>query len=486
MFNGLKFMVVGLSVVAVAAIAAWLAVDLSSATTSAQKLVEVAQAKNRAVQSYRFSIELWQTPQTEGDPPRYESSTQGVVVVNEGIHVVTQWQGDRYRELLVVDGQQYSRTRAEGPWEVMPTAFSTSQMVTVDSVRNARVVDGLGDAVVVGEETLHGVRVTKVKGNVDLRARAEKLWSDVQDGDPPPSEDSEEAQVRDQMLAGVEEFVGWIGVEDGLFYAFEVSGAFPGVGELLPFQYGYRVEFSAFNEPPLELPSVEAPAVRPTGAGLAPTPTPVSNTISGVTAHQDIAAHPDDLLPWCDEIERPPWPKGVPTPAPSGPPTRGSEDQPGNVRCVASPTETDTARPGKSGPDSSTGRGAEQPYYRPTLDVGYDDSWVSNIPAIIGGYSVRFINTPKSKACNRIPLISLKALPESADGSSTPPLDVRSLIREIQSIPGVPERINLSFSRGKFDPEAKAERDREWNEHNLEHGCTRWGGPIILNDEGGD
>ncbi len=115
-----------------------------------------------------------------------------------------------------MEGQQYSRTRAEGPWEVTPTAFSVSQMATVDSVRNARVVDGLVDSVVVGEETLHGVRVTKVKGNVDLRARAEKLWSDVQDGDPPPSEDSEEAQVRDQMLAGVEEFVGWIGAEDGL------------------------------------------------------------------------------------------------------------------------------------------------------------------------------------------------------------------------------------------------------------------------------
>ena len=482
--KGLRFMVVGLSVVAVAAIAAWLAVGMSSGTASAQELLELAQAKNGAVQTYRFSMELWQTPQTEGDPPRYETFTEGIVVANEGLHVVTQRKDGPYSETLLMEGQQYSRTRPEGPWGVMPTAFSASQMVTVESVRNARVVDGLVDTVVVGEETLHGVRVTKVKGNVDLRARAEKLWSDVQDGDPPPSEDSEEAQVRDQMLAGVEEFVGWIGAEDGLLHAFEVSGAFPGVGELLPFQYGYRAEFSAFDEP-LELPSVEAIAVRPTGDGLAPTPTPVSNNISGVPTYESAAVHPDDLLPWCDEIEWPPWPKGVPTPAPSGPPGHGTEGQPGNVRCVARPTETDTPRPGRSESDSATGRGSEQPYYRPTLDADYDDSWVANIPATIGGYSVRFINTPKSKACNHVPLISVKVLPESGDGSSTSPLDVTSLQKEIQSIPGVPERINLSFSPGKFDPETKAKRDREWNEHALEHGCIRWGGPYVVKQEDG-
>ena len=479
MSKGLRFMVVSLSVVAVAAIAAWLAVGMSSGTASAQELLELAQSKNSAVQTYRFSMDLWQTPQTEGDSPRYETFTEGIVVANEGLHVVTQRRDGPYSETLLMEGQQYSRSRPEGPWEVTPTAFSVSQMATVDSVRNARVVDGLVDSVVVGEETLHGVRVTKIKGSVDLRARAEKLWSDVQDGDPPPSEDSEEAQVRDQMLAGVEEFVGWIGAEDGLIHAFEVSGAFPRVGELLPFQYGYRVEFSAFNEP-LELPSVEATAIRSTGDGLAPTPTPVSNTISGLSGQDDTPVHPHDMLPWCDEIERPEWPEGVPTPVPSGPPGHASDDQPGNVRCGARPTETDTARPRKSESDSSTGPGAEQPYYRPTLDVDYDDSWVANIPATIGGYSVRFINTPKSKACNHVPLISLKVLPESTDGSSTPPLDVASLQKEIQSLPGVPERIGLSFSQGRFDPEAKAERDSQSNEHALEHGCSRWGVPIDL------
>ena len=479
MSKGLRFMVVSLSVVAVAAIAAWLVVGMSSGTASAQELFELAQAKNSAVQTYRFSMDLWQTPQTEGDPPRYETFTEGIVVANEGLHVVTQRKDGPYSETLLMEGQQYSRSRPEGPWEVTPTAFSVSQMATVDSVRNARVVDDLIDAAVVGEETFHGVRVTKVKGKVDLPARAEKFWGEVQGQDPPLGEGSEEAQVRDQMLAGVEEFVGWIGAEDGLIHAFEVSGAFPSVGELLPFQYGYRVEFSAFNEP-LELPSVGATAIRSTGDGLAPTPTPVSNTISSLSGQDDTPVHPHDMLPWCDEIERPEWPEGVPTPVASGPPGRASDDQPGNVRCGARPTETDTPRPGKSESDSSTGPGAEQPYYRPTLDVDYDDSWVANIPATIGGYSVRFINTPKSKACNHVPLISVKVLPEYANGSSTPPLDVTSLQKEIQSLPGVPERIGLSFSQGRFDPEAKAERDSQSNEHALEHGCSRWGVPIDL------
>ena len=85
MSKGLRFMVVSLSVVAVAAIAAWMAVGMSSGTASAQELLELAQSKNGAVQTYRFSMDLWQTPQTEGDSPRYETFTQGVVVVNEGM-----------------------------------------------------------------------------------------------------------------------------------------------------------------------------------------------------------------------------------------------------------------------------------------------------------------------------------------------------------------------------------------------------------------
>ena len=80
-----------------------------------------------------------------------------------------------------------------------------------------------------------------------MEARVQSIWGDAaqQEGEP-----------REQMLAGIEEFVGWIGVDDGLFHAIEVSASFPGMGEFLPFQYWYRVAFSEFNEP-LDMPSVE-------------------------------------------------------------------------------------------------------------------------------------------------------------------------------------------------------------------------------------
>ena len=399
------------------------------------------------------------------------------VIADEGLHVMTRRENGEYSETMLVEGQQYSRSLPDGPWEVTPTGFNSARMQTLDSSRRIQVVDGLVDSAILGEETLHGVQVTKVTGRVDLLAKARAFWGEGQSQDPPLNEGSEMAQIRDQMLEGVEEFVGWIGVEDGLFHAFEVTASFPRVGELLPYQYWYRVEFSSFDEP-LELPSVESAATESTRDGLAPTPTPVSHAASRGTSHQGTATHPHDKLPLCDDIERLQWPEGVPTPAPSGPPTFGTEGQPGNVRCRATPTVTDTPRPGRSGPDNSDGLGGPRPYYRPTLDVDYDDSWVANIPATIGGYSVRFINTPKSKVCNHVPLISVKALAQSDDGSTTPPLDVTSLRKEIQSIPGVPEKINLSFSQGKFDPDAKAKMDRERNAHRLEHGCPRWGGPI--------
>ena len=44
------------------------------------------------------------------------------------------------------------------------------------------------------------------------------------------------------------------GVNDGMFHAIELSGVYPGFETLLPFEFWYRVEFSAFDEE-LELPS---------------------------------------------------------------------------------------------------------------------------------------------------------------------------------------------------------------------------------------
>ena len=199
-------------------------------------------------------------------------------------------------------------------------------------------------------------------------------------------------------------------------------------------------------------------------------------------------------LPWCDEIERPSWPKGVPTPVPTaqavptpvptGAPGHGTDSQPGNVRCVARPTATDTPRPGKSDPDNAAGPSADRPYYNPTLDVDYDDSWVANIPSTIGGYEVRYITTPKSRACSVVPKISLQISRDSSESSSGL-LDVHSLKEVLRSIPGVPHNIGLSFTPRRFDSEEKAANDADWNERRLKEGCIRLGGPIELKDEEG-
>ncbi len=113
----------------------------------------------------------------------------------------------------------------------------------------------------------------------------------------------------------------------------------------------------------------------------------------------------------------------------------------------------------------------------PMLDVNYDDSWVANIPDVIGGHRVRYINTPKSKACTVHPLISLQTQQESIHGFLKDPPDIDSVL---QSIPGVPSSYYLSFTPAPFDKEKKAARDREWNESRLRYGCISLGGPVNI------
>ena len=242
-----RLVMLGLPVVAAAAVAAWMAFWLLPTGISASKVLANARTKNAAVETYKFTMELWQTPQVEGDPPRYQTLTEGVVVSGEGMHVVVRGGDGSCSESLLLPGSQYHRDRADGPWEVNTSSFDVSQMPRWTRVDTFRVVDDLIDAAILGEETLHGVSVTKVIGRVDMEARVQSIWGDAaqQEGEP-----------REQMLAGIEEFVGWIGVDDGLVHAIEVSASFPGMGEFLPFQYWYRVAFSEFNEP-LDLPSVE-------------------------------------------------------------------------------------------------------------------------------------------------------------------------------------------------------------------------------------
>lgn len=111
----------------------------------------------------------------------------------------------------------------------------------------------------------------------------------------------------------------------------------------------------------------------------------------------------------------------------------------------------------------------------PVLDVNYDDRWVANIPDVVGGHRVRYIDTPKTKACTVHPLISLQTQQESIDGFLKDPPDIDSVL---QSIPGVPSSYYLSFTPAPFDMKKNAARDREWNESRLRYGCIRLGGPI--------
>ena len=175
------------------------------------------------------------------------------------------------------------------------------------------------------------------------------------------------------------------------------------------------------------------------------------------------------------------WRGGVPTPAPSGPPTHGTDGQPGNVLCRAAPTVTDTPRPGRSTgaapgqgePDNSIDLGASRPSERPVLDEDYDDSWVANVPEVIGGYRVIRITTPKSLACSHHPRITLLAQQGSMDEFLSAPLDLPSLRAAIQSIPGVPSDVGLGFTGSPIDKEEMAEKNRRWNEANIRKGCIQ-------------
>ena len=203
------------------------------------------------------------------------------------------------------------------------------------------------------------------------------------------------------------------------------------------------------------------------------------------------ATHPDNLLPWCDDLEPAAWPTEVLIPATSGPPTHGADGQPGNVRCRAAPTVTDTPRPGRSTgaapgqvkPDNSIDLGASPTSERPVLDEDYDDSWVADFPEVIGGYRVTGIGTPKTVACSSTPLITLHTTQESMEEFLSAPLDLVSLREAIRSVPGVPSDFTLSFAGSPIGEEERAANLRSWNEANVARGgCIRLGGRLEIEE----
>ena len=97
------------------------------------------------------------------------------------------------------------------------------------------------------------------------------------------------------------------------------------------------------------------------------------------------------------------------------------------------------------------------------LDRDYDDSWVTDFPDTVDGHNVRYINTPKDRACISEPVVYLQTPRASLDEYLSNPPDISSLKAAIQAVPGVPTGVTLSFSPGPIDREAAAAEDAIWN-----------------------
>ena len=169
-------------------------------------------------------------------------------------------------------------------------------------------------------------------------------------------------------------------------------------------------------------------------------------------------------------------PEAVPTPAepPSTPPTLECIDPfDSGEDCNAPQPDVRVEHPCDDGYDYAYACD------RPIFDLDYDDSWVANVPDLIGGYRVLYIRTPKSLACSVTPRIGLQTSSESLDEFLSTPLDIRALRAAIQSIPGVPSNVRLAFSKGSIDEETRAERLRRRNENAIKRGaCVQLFGPI--------
>ena len=111
----------------------------------------------------------------------------------------------------------------------------------------------------------------------------------------------------------------------------------------------------------------------------------------------------------------------------------------------------------------------------PVLNVDYDDSWVKNVPDVLGGYRVLHIQTPKNMACTDTPMITLQT-PRDSSGEFV--RSMPELYRLAQQIPGMSSNVHFSFSVSPIDLEAKADADKRWNAIKQAEGCIQWLHPI--------
>ena len=190
---------------------------------------------------------------------------------------------------------------------------------------------------------------------------------------------------------------------------------------------------------------------------------------------QAIAAHDSSLLPACTE-DYFAWREE----------TKAARESAGR----SEPVETDFwSAPGCRGtPDQLVQGPSRSPspemltassHDRPVIDVNYDDSWVANVPEVIGGYRVLFVTTPKSLACSSRPRMTLLAQQESVDEYLSAPLDLPSLRAAIRSIPGAPSNVVLGFTGSPIGKEELAQKNSKWNEARIRQGCIQHSNYIL-------
>ena len=234
------------------------------------ELTKEIESKDTTVTKYKYTMHSRSTSQTVRDAPLMEGTTEFTFVFGEGVHIVSPGD-DSQGETLLVEGGQYSRQSPDDAWRYTPRRrqeFSDprSKLTPADTVGMLKQLNNLE---VVGTETLNGVKVWKVTGQYDMLTKANAIWDEAE-----RDADSREDPYA-QYVSGTEEFTGWIGVEDGLLHANEVSGSYPEKGDLLAHTRWYRIEYSDFNET-LTLPTIASVDLTPTRTpNSVPTNTPV-------------------------------------------------------------------------------------------------------------------------------------------------------------------------------------------------------------------
>ncbi len=215
-------------------------------TATPLEILRSAEAATTQVSTYRFTIDAFQTPQVEGDTD-YKTFSEFTVVSGKGMLVISRLDGGGYHESLLLDGVQHFRNGPDEAWQTVYSGSNPSAISPLEPQGNLNLFSDLIDASVLGEEEVNGVPATKIRGNINMQSKVEKIW-----GNPDTQSTEFNAGTEDprgQFLAGSEEFTGWVGINDGLLYAYELHGAYPAFGELLQFEYMQRVEYFDFNEP---------------------------------------------------------------------------------------------------------------------------------------------------------------------------------------------------------------------------------------------